>query len=201
MILFDLNGTIFDDQPLCFSATSAIFDAFGKKAPSVEYVFRVFSGDYLSTYRAAGITAERDDLNLLFQEHYRKGIDMVALFPGVRETLEVLCRRFTIGIVSAQLYDLAIEPLLRLGISNYFRYQSFHVLDKAAELERLLQLEKEDPVNCWFVGDAPADIRHGRRAGVKTIAFLSGRIPNDLLLAEKPTCSIRQFAELTEVIT
>jgi Predicted phosphatases len=123
------------------------------------------------------------------------------LFFGVRTVLRTLAARgIIIGIITMQKDFLVLPLLIKFGINYCFNYLEFNTFDKKAAIQKILAKENVDPQECCYVGDAPSDIRHGKKAGVKTAAFLSGYIPEDLLLKAEPDFTIRNFAEILQVI-
>ena len=52
------------------------------------------------------------------------------------------------------------------------------------------------PQDCFYVGDLPSDIRAGKRAGVKTVAVLTGLASRERLEKEKPDFMYMNLQEL-----
>lgn len=199
--LLDWNGTLFDDIPVWYESVKEIFRVFGKQPPTIAEYFRELEGDYLEIYQSRGITASRDELNAIYEPFYNARIHEAVLFPGVENALRALASRgMTMGILTAQ-KDFLVSPFLaKFGLGTLFRYNEFHVLDKKVIIQQILERESVDQRECCFVGDVPSDIRHGKKAGVITIAFLNGYIPEDLLAKAGPELTIRNFEDITRVI-
>lgn len=199
--LFDWNGTLLDDMPVWYASVKEIFRVYGKEPPTIAQYFRELEGDYLAIYRSRGIEASRDELNAIYEPFYAAHVSEATTFPQVRETLQLLVGRgLKLGLITAQQASLVSPLLEKLGLDGFFKYRAYHVLDKQATINRVLNHQGVDPAECCFVGDAPSDIRHGRKAGVVTIAFLAGYIPEDVILQSEPTLQIRNFNELTAII-
>jgi phosphoglycolate phosphatase-like HAD superfamily hydrolase len=201
IVLFDWNGTILDDAPIWYESVKEIFRVYKKQAPTIAEYFRELEGDYLGIYQSRDITASRDELNAIYEPHYNAHVQKAELFFGVRKVLKTLAARGVIvGIITMQKDFLVLPLLIKFGINNYFNYLEFNTFDKKAAIQKILAKESVDPQECCYIGDAPSDIRHGKKAGVKTAAFLSGYIPEDLLLKAEPEFTVRNFAEILQVI-
>lgn len=200
-VLFDWNGTVLNDIPTWHKSVKEIFRIFEKNPPTIEEYFRELEGDYIEIYRSRGINASRDELNAIYEPFYEAHVTEAALFPGVVKTLNILAERgITMGLVTAQ-KDFLVSPLLtKFGINDFFRYREFHALDKKTVIQRILTDGTLDPKECCFIGDAPSDIRHGKKAGVTTIAFLSGHIPEALILKAEPELTIHSFEDIVQAI-
>ena len=201
IMLFDWNGTILDDIPIWYESVKEIFRIFGKRPPTIAEYFRELEGDYVEIYRSRGIKASRDELNSIYEPFYEAHVSQATIFPNVKNTLQSLVGQgITLGLITAQ-KDALVSPLLdKFELDNFFRYREFHALDKRIVIHRILEEEKINPKECCFVGDAPSDIRHGRKAGVITIAFLGGYIPEDLVVHAGPTHRVHNFNEIATVI-
>src|SRR3989344_4717538 len=187
LILLDWNGTLLDDIPVWYDAVQEIFRRFGKEAPTIEQYFRELEGDYLAIYTSRGIEATRDELNEIYEPHYQEHIHNARLIPNVRKTLQGLKRQgHTIWLVTGQQEQLVSPLLKKFRISSYFRGGKFHAMNKAEVIREIREAEKVAQEDCFLVGDAPSDIRHATRAGITSIAFLGGYIPEELIRAAEP---------------
>ncbi len=202
-ILFcDFNGTIADDEHICAAARKATFWAFDKRPPAMRAFFRalVERGGYIGAYEQCGLTAPRDHLNAIWTAVYAARMRDVRLFPGVAETLAALrARGVQIAIVTMNFERLTTPILGMHRIDHLFRYRCFHVTDKASAVANILQAERADPKQCYFVGDAPSDVCYAKAAGVNAVAFLAGHLPKKMLLDAKPDYCISSFGELLEL--
>jgi HAD superfamily hydrolase (TIGR01509 family) len=201
MALFDWNGTLFNDSPVWYASVKEIFLAYGKQPPTMEEYFRELEGDYLKIYRSRGIFASRDEINEIYEKAYVERVERAELFPGVAYTLGALSEKGVImGIVTGQKDYLVIPFLYKFGIGPLFSCCEYHALDKKSSIRLILENAGIAPEECCFVGDAPADIRHGNAAGVITIAFLNGHTPEDLMLNAEPKLTIRNFEKIISII-
>lgn len=201
IVLFDWNNTLADDFTVWWGAIQETFRAFGQQPLTIREYFEGLRGDYLELYKQHGINASREELNRIYELSYERRINEITLFPGVKELLSFLNRRLiVIGLVTQQ-KDFLISPLLKkFGLDEYLNYYECHALNKKESICQILHHEKIKPGKCYFVGDAPSDVNHGKKAGVRTIAFLTGHVPEDLIIAAKPDFTIRSFEEIKEIV-
>ncbi|MCL5733385.1 MAG: HAD family hydrolase [Patescibacteria group bacterium] len=200
VVLFDWNGTVLNDIPVWHESVKEIFCVYGKNPPTIAEYFSELEGDYLQIYQSRGIVASRDELNAIYEPFYEAHISEAVLFPSAKDVLLLLARLgIRIGLVTAQKENL-VSPLLdKFGLSDLFWYKAFHALDKKSAIQRIVADADVCPENCYFVGDAPSDIRHGKKAGIKTIAFLGGYIPESLVISAKPD-TIHYFREIVSMM-
>jgi len=200
-VLFDWNNTVVNDFRVWWDAIQETFRAFKQQPLTIKEYFEKLTGDYLELYRQRGINASREELNSIYELSYERRINEITLSPGIKGILDFLNRRFiTTGLVTQQKYFL-ISPLLeKFGLNKGFNHCECHALSKTEAICRILQDEKIRPEQCCFIGDAPSDINHGKKAGVVTVAFLNGNVPEDLIIAAKPDFSIRSFEEIKKIV-
>ena len=202
-ILFcDFNGTIVNDTLIWDEARRQTFLAFGQNPPTIAEHFQAMnSGDYLDVYRERGIKAARPELNAIYERTYEAEIHSVDLFPQVKETLLQLKEsRISLILVTTQMESL-VSPLLdKFEINTLFENRLFHVLNKKVVIREIIEKRDIDPKQCYFVGDSPSDVRRAKEAGVTAIAFLTGYIPDNLLIAMKADHYIRSFKEIIEIV-
>lgn len=203
-ILFcDWNGTLLDDMPIWDKARQKTFRASGVEPPTLaEYFLELQSGDYLEVYRKRGITASRDELNAIYEPVYEAQLANAKLFPQVRKILRQLHEKNNIRLVliTAQ-QEALVSPLLdKFGIRSLFDDCLFHTLDKKTAITEIIQRYNVNLGDCSFIGDSPSDIRHAKKAGIITIAFLAGHIPENLLRETNANYYIRTFKEIATLI-
>lgn len=203
MVLFDWNGTLLDDIPEWFEVVKTLFKKFGLEAPSVAQFFRgleELEGDYLSVYKKYGLSMSREESAKIYGPLYESSMAQLKLSPNVIPTIEKLSKRISLlGIITGQLENLVTPLLKKFGILSYFPILKFHVMDKSACINGLLNEYNLHPAECLYVGDAPSDIRHAQKSGIRSVAFINPYIPLDLILAPKPDYLIKDFSQLLKI--
>ena len=201
IVLFDWNGTLFNDTSVWYDSVKETFRVFGKEAPSLEDYIKAFEGDYLEVYRARGINVSREELNAIYEAYYENHMWRPELAKNAKNVLRALSdRNIFVGLITAQPRNLVLPLLEKLEIAHYFRFRSFHCLDKKETIKKVLEIENGLPENCFYVGDSPSDIKHAKKAGVKAVAYINGYIPLDLISAAAPDYTINNFSEVLDII-
>lgn len=200
--LFDFNGTLFNDNDLWYASMLEVFKQYGKKPPTVAEFFTAFNGNYAEVYTSRGIEATREELNAIYIPHYIKHMHASGLFPEVIETLAKLkVRGHELGLITAQPEELLLPVLKKFGLEIYFNLElsSIHEHSKKDAIQRAVDVSGVDKKDCFYIGDAPSDTKHGHHAGIKTIAFLNGFMPEQLVLDAKPHHTIGCISELLKI--
>lgn len=201
LVLFDWNGTLLDDTLLWYDVVQEVFRVFGKQPPALEQYFRELEGDYFIIYTSRGIDVTREELNEIYDTFYRARMNEAQLMPGAQEVLQTLQdKNHVLYLVTGQHEHLVFPLLERFGIVSYFQCSKYHVIDKTSATKEILQAENIEPRNCFYVGDTPSDMRHAKKAGVVSIAFLGGYIPNELIASAQPDYRISQLRDILMIV-
>ena len=119
--------------------------------------------------------------------------------PGLRrgdqrEPRNVLVGRRAIDVHRIRA-ELGTHVLRRIEHRVQFQYAQ-RTLDSAGKAERAMNALGADPSDCLFVGDSPADMEAGKRAGVKTCAVRYGYGKQEKLAGHSPDYWISDLREL-----
>ena len=203
MVILDWNGTLIDDMPIWHQSMSKIFEPYGIQPPSIGEYFQKLAEfrNYPAIYHSMGIYLSGPELDRIYTEEYQKHLNEIKLFPETKETLEALKSRGVIlGIITAQLKPLFDALFARLGLEKYFDEVITDALKKDTLITHLCFLRKIDLPNCYYVGDAPSDVRYAKSAGVKSVAYLTRHMPREMLLAQNPDFAITDLRELVKIV-
>jgi phosphoglycolate phosphatase len=200
-IILDWSGTVVDDLGAVVQATNDVFREFGRAEISREAFRSEFALPLSRFYERflPGIPMERIDEVYHRQFQVRRG--EVGLLPGVSEFLE-FCRGS-----NRWLYALSTmyghhfnEQVRRLEVQDYFVKVYVEVIDKAAEIRRVLAENHLVPQETAFVGDMAHDIEAAKKCGVLSIGILTGFDTVDKLAAAGAALVVRGFAELQQLL-
>ena len=170
-VMFDMDGTIADTEPLCLAAFQAALAVTGGRdftkaeitstyGPSEEGCLKALVGDrageglkiYLEYYRA----------------HHRRLCP--APFPGLLEVFDLVeARGAALALITGKSAASLALDLAAFGLEKRFRITKTgrpEGADKPADMRAVLQelgLASEEAV---YIGDAPTDITSARVAGV-----------------------------------
>lgn len=196
-IVFDMDGTLSD-------SIGAYLDVFEEAATTAGFhterarVLACLSGQIniwedLFPADLPERAAVIQKVSLATGELYAKAMIGVKLFPGVPALLRALREsNVKMAVVTASSRE-SLGPLFRDGLDRYFDVLISTWSDglprKPAPDSVLVALErmKVRPAEAVVVGDTPADVVAGRRAGALAVAVLSGVASREALERENPT--------------
>ena len=185
--LFDIDGTLLDSaQDICGAIQHVLAgpQAGGRAAPSKQVTFDYLKGfigyHLIDLFLDLFPEHSPDQVNGLIQEYrttyLARGHRSTKVYTGVAEGLAVLGGRKSTATTKGTPTTRAV--LEQFGLIRFFDHVqgTDGIPCKPAPdvvLAALAALEAE-PGDCLFVGDSPADMEAGRRAGVKTCAVSYG---------------------------
>jgi phosphoglycolate phosphatase len=179
--LFDIDGTLLDSAAdIC----GAVEHVLSQKTPAREISF-----DYLKSFIGWHLidlftdvypdyTAEQiDGLILQYRTNYlSRGHKQTKLYPGVAEGLALLGGRKSTATTKGSPTTRAV--LEQFGLIQYFEHvqgtDGFPCKPAPDVVLTAMAALGAYPKDCLFVGDSPADMEAGRRAGVRTCAVRYG---------------------------
>ena len=200
--IFDVDGTLLDSILDITGAVREVLDAEGRGDVSFEYL-KSFIGRHLHDLWIEvfpGITQERSDELLA---HYRRIYlarehASTRVFPGVSEALAALPGRKTTATTKGSPTTRAV--LEKFGLLHHFEHvqgtDGFAAKPEPDVIHRAMAALGAKPEDCLMVGDAPADMEAGRRAGIKTCAVRYGYGDPAQLAALQPDFWIDTLADL-----
>lgn len=184
-IIFDLDGTIVDIEPVFLRLYNQLADEFGYAPIRNEEL------PELKKLHLKKLAFKRLGWRIIFlpkilkrgREEYFKLVQEVELFPGIAELIATLrneSRR--IGVVSSSEKATVLALLERFGIATDFVYQS-SLFGKAAVLKKVLAEQALDRSEVVYVGDEVRDVDACRKAGLEVIAVTWGLNTKEALQA------------------
>ncbi|MDI6871338.1 MAG: pyrophosphatase PpaX [Bacillota bacterium] len=203
-VLFDLDGTLLDTVELIVRSYQHTFrQCLGREVGEGEILANL--GLTLSAHLALyhQDPAKVEEMVAVYRTFNLANHDRLArLFPGVRETLAALAGAgVRLAVVSSKGHWGVRRGLDLFDLSRFF--QAVVTLEDTERhkpdpqpvemaVERLGLL----PGETLMVGDSPADLEAGRRAGTRTAAVAWSTFPPQALRAERPDHLLGRMADL-----
>ena len=200
-VIFDLDGTLMDAYPAVISSINYTLNkcGFAKSDPAVirrsvgwgdRRLLRGFVGEInlkkaLAIYRAHHLKALRTGVKLL---------------PGARKVLRQLKEDgYLLAIASNRPTRFSLIALKCLMIRKYFDYVLCADQVKKGKpspilLRQIIKKLAVKPRYAVYVGDMDIDVMAGNRAGIKTIAVLTGSCSRTELKALKPAKIVKNVS-------
>jgi phosphoglycolate phosphatase len=200
--LFDIDGTLLDSALDICGAVQQVLESAGAPPVTFEYL-KSFIGLHLIDCFGDVIpncSAEQmDGLVEQYRSIYRgRGHKLTSVYPGVPEALAALGgRKGTATTKGTPTTRLVLE---QFGLLPHFDHvqgtDGFPCKPAPDVIFTALNAMGADVSECLFVGDSPADMQAGKRAGVKTCAVRYGYGKEAALAEFEPDYWISDLREL-----
>lgn len=215
LLICDLDGTLVDSfRDIATSCNLLLASIGAQPLPDAEIRPCIGRGvEFLvnGILSAAGHTPS-DAVPLLarYREMYREhALDATQLYPGVRETLNVLsgsaAPNLRLAVVSNKPELATREILEAFGIADHFHLiaggDSFGEMKPSpVPLQKVMESMGVNAGECAIIGDSVYDLQAGQAAGIHTIAALYGFQAAEKLKALKPDHTVSAFEEILPII-
>lgn len=181
-IIWDWNGTLFDDAWLCVEVMNGMLTARGLTGLTPTRYETVFDFPVIDYYGRLGFDFVVEPFELLsneFMRGYRSRMHECALRPGAREILEqARARGITHSILSAMQQNTLDSLIDHFGLRTYFRdvvgISNHHAAGKLDSARRWMAGQRIAPESMLFVGDTTHDHAVAEALGVAMVYVHSG---------------------------
>jgi phosphoglycolate phosphatase len=176
--LFDVDGTLMDSAPDICGTIQHVLALRGRSDVEDSFLRRYIGRHLIDLFLDLGFTPDAMDAMIAdYRVHYYSCAHAVTkVYPGVAEGLAKLGGRKSTATTKGTSGTRAI--LEQFGLLQYFDHvqgtDGFPAKPEPDVILKSLEVFGVRPEECLFVGDAPADMEAGRRAGVKTCAVRYG---------------------------
>jgi phosphoglycolate phosphatase len=176
--VFDLDGTLVDSATDICAAIQDTLTAYGRNDVTESALRRYIGVHLLDMFLDLGFEGERIDPMIA---HYRRVYPerkhaRTKVFPGVAKMLEALNGKKSTATTKGTPMTRAV--LEQFGLIQYFDHvqgtDGFPAKPEPDVIAAALNGLGARAEECLLVGDAPADMEAGRRAGVRTCAVRWG---------------------------
>jgi HAD superfamily hydrolase (TIGR01509 family) len=201
--LFDIDGTLLDSAEDICGAVRQVLNSLPDSPPVTFDYLKSYIGRHLFDLFGdiyPGAPQEKLDEMLA---HYRqiypaRGHRMTRPYPGVADALAALGGRKSTATTKGTPTTRAV--LEQFGLLPYFHHvqgtDGFPCKPAPDVIFTALSALGATPADCLFVGDSPADMEAGKRAGVKTCAVTYGYGKREDLAQFDPDYWVSDLREL-----
>ncbi len=202
-IMWDFNGTIFDDADAGIAAVNKMLSERGlSPIPSKERYKQIFDFPIEEYYRSLGFDFEKEPYEVLapiWVALYNENAERSGLCEGVRETME---RIRSIGVKQSVLSACEIGMLTRylekLGVSEFLcevmGLDNIHARSKLALAHAWL--EKNHDARVLMIGDTTHDYETAMALGADCVLYSGGHQSREKL----ERCGCRIIDRIEDVI-
>jgi phosphoglycolate phosphatase len=176
--LFDIDGTLMDSMGDITGAQREVLATKGIHDLEDDFLRRYIGRHLIDLFGDLGIPEPEIEPMV---EHYRRIYPLrdhrdTRVYPGVPEMLAKLGgRKSTATTKGTRTTRLVLE---KFGLAGHFHHfqgtDGFPAKPEPDVIHRSLDGVGAQPEDCLFIGDSPADMEAGRRAGVKICAVRWG---------------------------
>jgi len=202
-IIWDWNGTLFDDARLCVEIMDGLLSRRGRPGLTHARYLQLFEIPVRRYYRRLGFDLSKepfDELAIEFMGAYDAGQLACDLQPCARGILGA-CRERGLGqsILSAHHQPRLDKIIDHFALREYFTElagtDNYHGRSKEENGRRLVQVLGLAPESLLLVGDTVHDHEVSRAMGVDCVLIPSGHQPREKLEA----CGVPVLGSLAEV--
>ncbi len=219
-IIFDLDGTLVDTEPIHFAAFNKVLGASGIEIASADYYARLIGFNDHDCFAAVLWENRKDADEALIADLIERKTSVYqaivaereVLYPGAEKFARDCAKRFPLMIVTgtlraeaetilrgAKLRDLFLDIIAAEDVERGKPWPDGFI----AALGRIgFILRQRDPVlaeECLVIEDTPAGIEGAHRAGMKVLALCHSASASDLAAADVVRASILDL-DLDDVI-
>ncbi len=193
-IIWDWNGTLFDDLHLCVNVMNGLLKKRGMKSISIDYYRDVFTFPVKVYYEKIGFDFNKENFTALGEEWmniYEKHKLQSSLFPDVLSTLEYFKK---IGIKQHLLSAYSLKALKKMveyfELENYFEnIEGLGNIYAESKLElgiKLLNRINMDGGRALLIGDTLHDYETAEAMGIDCVLVGRGH-QSELVLSKVGT--------------
>ncbi len=175
-IIFDLDGTLVDIEPLFLQIFNRLAPEFGYAPilPAEVATLKKLSLPKFALQRLWFCFWKIPRLLRRGREEYHTLISEVALFPGIEELLRTLHQKgYRLGIVSSSREDTIRALATKHTLPVDFIYRS-GLFNKARILEKVINQERLALTDSVYIGDEVRDVAACQKIGLTIIAVTWG---------------------------
>lgn len=187
-VVLDIDGTLLDSTYHHTIAWQRALRQYGYAVPCARIHRQIGLGGDRLVAAAAGDDAEQlhgDEIRSAWEKEYDEMLDEPALLPGARELVDALRERGVHVVLASSAIPRHAERAFRLLDAEH----SVEAATTADDAERskpapdLLEaaIARVGGTSSVLVGDSVWDVEAARRAGIPTVAVLSGGVPEQVL--------------------
>ena len=200
--LFDVDGTLVDSATDICGAIQAVL-ATTRRSDVTDQFLRLYIGRHLiDLFQDLMPELTREQMDEMIVDYRRiylgRGHTATRPYPGVAEALAALPGRKSTATTKGTPTTRAVLEMF--GLLPYFDHvqgtDGFPAKPEPDVLLASLKVFDARPEDCLFVGDSPADMEAGRRAGVKTCAVTWGYGQHEEMARWEPDYWVNDPAEL-----
>ncbi|MDN5302343.1 MAG: hypothetical protein PWQ60_1857 [Thermoanaerobacteraceae bacterium] len=204
-VIFDLDGTLLDSLPVCYSCFRNTLKHYVDRDFSDSEIRAMFGPSEEGIFKKLLPDSWEDCLRFYLEQYDKAHSEYDRPFPGIKDALELLReRKVRLAIVSGKGPKSMEISLRHSGLGKFFEVVvtgSEHGANKIYDINQVLKRWGLSPDSVAYVGDMAYDISAAKEAGVFAIAAAwAGTAEFEKLKAMKPSLICPDVETLIEWI-
>ena len=200
--LFDIDGTLLDSAEDICGAVQQVLESTPCPPVSFDFLKGYIGLHLIELFQDLFPASSASEIDALVQQYRTvypaRGHRLTKVFPGVKEALAALGGRKATATTKGTPTTRAV--LEQFGLLPFFDHvqgtDGFPCKPAPDVIWMALNALGARPEDCLMVGDSPADMEAGKRAGVKTCAVRYGYGAPEKLAAWQPDYWVDDLREL-----
>lgn len=204
-LIFDFNGTIYNDLPLSVKIANYYLKQAHKPLTNVEEYRQEFEFPAINYYRKKGLVIKDSDFDYYKNDYPQRYLqnETISLAPHAIEVLTELKKTYHLALISILNEEILQSQCAQFGIAAYFeQILGQNNVDSASKLEtaqRFVQERKLNPKEILFIGDTMHDYEVAHNLGSACLLYDQGYQSHQIL--ETSGCSvISDFKEIKKYL-
>jgi len=200
-IIFDWSGVISDDWQATFAMINGLFEEAGREQMSKADFKELYELPWMNFYKKIGFEVDIEKERAYWEKNMPKHYDKIEILPKAKKVVQELKRSgLKVIVFSAHNQRLLLREVKEYGLEGFIDDVHASVNDKRDEVEALVAKHEIDPKKTVYVGDMVHDVETAKKAGLTSIAVLSGYDSRKKLEEAKPDYIIQDVGELPALI-
>jgi len=178
VVVFDFNGTLFDDHHVAYGSVQEISKIYGIPCPTLEQYREEISADYMEFYYNHGLprTITPVELNTIRNKFYKTNGESAQIRSDVWTTLHHLAYfKIYTAIVSAETETNLFRQLIRANnlqrSFDFIKAESWGHRGKEEALLRVAEIFGEESQRILYIDDSVDGLTSAKNIGMVPIAF------------------------------
>src|SRR3989344_3132600 len=185
VVVFDFNGTLFDDLHVAYGSMQEIFKTYAMPCPTLEQYREEISADYMEFYFNHGIpkTTTPDKLNAIRNRFYKTSGENARIRLDVKKTLYFLSAlKIRVAIVSAESSTNLYRQLMLCGnlqrSFDFIKAEAWGENGKEKAFAQVVEIFDNEPDEMIYVDDSVDGLTSAKKVGLVPVAFTNSTAYN-----------------------
>jgi phosphoglycolate phosphatase len=209
-LIFDVDGTLLDSKRDIAGAQLWALQQLGVHHYTEEDIYPHIGKPLRETFRVllpTELHSRIPDAAVMYRNYYLpRAFDTTTLFPGVKETLEILhIKGFRLAAATTKSTETTGRVLAHFGIAHFFiQLQGTDNVPPKPDpfiLNKLVTDQGWKKESIMMIGDSSSDVLAARNAGIAICGVTYGSSAKETMEALHPDAIIDTFPQLLSILS